>query len=171
MEIITALEYRTLKPCQWVETSQPNFCIYPMDIRIFLTSWFYAEGIDTDVKYRCLRMLDGLVFSHPSFSPKEPYLMRRSTVLSLPWSNWLILSPSRWRRKKTGFLSVPHLAVLFGSGRDTGQGPVDDLSEAFLEQGLGDVAHGVENGADLGGEHNYFSGAISCVVLLIFKII
>ncbi len=32
---------------------------------VFLTSWDYADGIDTDDKYRCLRMLDWLVSTHP----------------------------------------------------------------------------------------------------------
>jgi hypothetical protein len=49
---------------QWVETNQSNFCIYPTDICI-LASWYYTEGVDMDVKYRCLQMLDGLVSSHP----------------------------------------------------------------------------------------------------------
>jgi hypothetical protein len=35
---------------------------------VFLASWYYAEGIDTDVKYGCLQMLDGLVSSHPMFA-------------------------------------------------------------------------------------------------------
>jgi len=31
---------------QWVETNQSNFSIYPTDIRL---SWYYANGVDTDV--------------------------------------------------------------------------------------------------------------------------
>jgi hypothetical protein len=35
---------------------------------VFLALWYYAEGIDTDVKYGCSKMLDGLVPSHPLFA-------------------------------------------------------------------------------------------------------
>jgi hypothetical protein len=49
---------------QWVETNPYNICICPTDI-CFATWWYYTDGIDTDVKYRCLRMLDWLVSTHP----------------------------------------------------------------------------------------------------------
>jgi len=41
------------------------------------------------------------------------------------------------------------LAVLFGSRRDAGQGPVYNLGQTFLQQSLGDVAHRVDYGSDL----------------------
>jgi hypothetical protein len=42
---------------QWVETN-------PSDIHFYLASWYYANGLQMSV-YRCSRMLDGLVSSHP----------------------------------------------------------------------------------------------------------
>jgi len=49
---------------KWVETNQSNFAIYLQTI-IFFASCYYTEGIDTNVKYGCSQMLDGLVSSHP----------------------------------------------------------------------------------------------------------
>jgi hypothetical protein len=49
---------------QWAETNPFNIHICPTDIR-FTAWWYYADSIDTDVKYRCLRMLDWLVSTHP----------------------------------------------------------------------------------------------------------
>jgi len=40
--------------------------VFTLRTSVFLASWYYAEGIDTDVKYGCLWMLDGLVSSHPN---------------------------------------------------------------------------------------------------------
>jgi hypothetical protein len=48
---------------QWVKTNQSIFRIYATEI---VASWYYADS-DVDVKYRCLRMLDWLVFTHPWF--------------------------------------------------------------------------------------------------------
>ncbi len=42
--------------------------VFTLRISVFLASWYYAEGLDTDVKYRCSRLLDGLVSSHPCFN-------------------------------------------------------------------------------------------------------
>jgi len=47
-----------------VETNPSNICICPTDIR-FTACWYYSDGIDTDVKYGCLWMLDWLVSTHP----------------------------------------------------------------------------------------------------------
>jgi hypothetical protein len=49
---------------QWVETNRSNICICPTDI-CFTAWWYYTDSIDMDVKYRCLRMLDWLVSTHP----------------------------------------------------------------------------------------------------------
>jgi hypothetical protein len=51
---------------QWVETNQSNFRIYPTDIH-FSPPHGTTLMAFADVKYRCLRMLDGLVSSHPHF--------------------------------------------------------------------------------------------------------
>jgi hypothetical protein len=39
--------------------------VFTLRTSVFLASWYYAEGLDTDVKYGCSRLLDGLVSSHP----------------------------------------------------------------------------------------------------------
>ncbi len=44
---------------QRIENNLTNICIF------CIASWYYADGINTDVKYRCLRMLDWLVSTHP----------------------------------------------------------------------------------------------------------
>ncbi len=50
-----------------METNPSNIRICPTDIRIcptdirFAALWYYAVGVDTDVKYGCLGMLDWLV--------------------------------------------------------------------------------------------------------------
>jgi len=49
---------------QWVETNTPNIHFFPTDICFYLASWYYANGLRMSV-YRCSRMLDGLVSSHP----------------------------------------------------------------------------------------------------------
>ncbi len=50
---------------QWVETNPSNICFFPMDIQFYLTSWYYANHLQMSI-LGCLRMLDGLVSSHPS---------------------------------------------------------------------------------------------------------
>ncbi len=50
-----------------MENNLTNICILCMDICI-LTLWYYADDIDTDVKYGCLQMLDWLVSTHLFFS-------------------------------------------------------------------------------------------------------
>ncbi len=52
------------KKLLWLENNFTNIRIFCTDIRI-LTSWYYYDSVDTDVKYRCLRMLDCLVSTHP----------------------------------------------------------------------------------------------------------
>ncbi len=52
---------------QWVETNPSNICICPTDIR-FAAWLYYADSVDMNVKYRCLRMLDWLVSTHPMWS-------------------------------------------------------------------------------------------------------
>jgi hypothetical protein len=37
---------------------------FPTDIHFYLASWYYANSLQMSV-YGCLRMLDGLVSSHP----------------------------------------------------------------------------------------------------------
>ncbi len=59
--------YLNLTWVQWVETNPSNIRICPTDIR-FAAWWYYADGIDMDVKYGCLRMLDWLVSIHPNES-------------------------------------------------------------------------------------------------------
>jgi len=49
---------------QWVETNPSNICVFPTDIHFYLTSWYYANGLQMSV-YGCLRMLNGLVSSYP----------------------------------------------------------------------------------------------------------
>jgi len=49
---------------QWVETNPSNICICPTDIR-FAAWLYYADSVDMNVKYRCLRMLDWLVSTTP----------------------------------------------------------------------------------------------------------
>jgi hypothetical protein len=60
-----SIAHSTLDPLlQWVETNQSNLRIYPTDIRIsrlMVLRWRHW--------YRCSQMLDGLVSSHPFFSP------------------------------------------------------------------------------------------------------
>jgi hypothetical protein len=41
--------------------------VFTLWTSIFLASWYYAEGINTDIKYGGSWMLDGLVSSHPAF--------------------------------------------------------------------------------------------------------
>jgi hypothetical protein len=48
-----------------VETNPSSIRICPTDI-CFATWWYYADGVDTDVKNGCFRMLDWLVSTHPS---------------------------------------------------------------------------------------------------------
>ncbi len=47
-----------------METSPSNICFFPTDIRFYLASWYYANGLPMSV-YGCLQMLNGLVSSHP----------------------------------------------------------------------------------------------------------
>jgi hypothetical protein len=54
----------TLK-VQWVETNPSSICFFPKDIRFYLASWYYANGLWMSV-YRCSQMLDWLVSFHPS---------------------------------------------------------------------------------------------------------
>jgi hypothetical protein len=49
---------------QWAETNPFNIRICPTDIH-FAAWWCYPDGIDTDVKYGCLQMLDWLVSTLP----------------------------------------------------------------------------------------------------------
>ncbi len=53
-----------------METNPSNIHICPTDVR-FDAWWYYADGIDTDVKYRCLRMLDWLVSTDPKLGWNE----------------------------------------------------------------------------------------------------
>ncbi len=39
--------------------------VFTLRTSVFLASWYCAEGVDTDVKYGCLQMLNGFVSSHP----------------------------------------------------------------------------------------------------------
>jgi hypothetical protein len=39
--------------------------VFTLRTSVFLASWYYAEGVDTDVKCGCFQMLDGFVSSHP----------------------------------------------------------------------------------------------------------
>jgi hypothetical protein len=55
-----------LRMLQWVETNPSNIHICPTDI-CFAALRYYADGIDTDVKYGCLQMLDWFVFTHPAY--------------------------------------------------------------------------------------------------------
>ncbi len=70
------------KILQWVETNPSNICIFPTDIHFYPGSWYY-----TNVKYRCLRVLDGLVSTHPKFDNKNFKACNRtlegSTTLSI----------------------------------------------------------------------------------------
>ncbi len=43
--------------------------VFTLRTSVFLASSYYAEGIDTEVKYGCSWMLDGLVSSHPCVNP------------------------------------------------------------------------------------------------------
>ncbi len=54
----------TAKKMQWVENNLTNIRIFVWT-SVFLASWYYADSLDTDVKYRCLQMLDWLVSTHP----------------------------------------------------------------------------------------------------------
>jgi hypothetical protein len=47
-----------------METNPSKICICPTDI-CFSACWYYADGVDTDVKYGCWQMLDWLVSTHP----------------------------------------------------------------------------------------------------------
>jgi hypothetical protein len=60
----TDLLEKTSSKKQWVENHPSNICICPIDI-CFGAWWYYAEGIDMEVKYGCLQMLDWLVSTHP----------------------------------------------------------------------------------------------------------
>ncbi len=49
--------------------------VFPYGHSFIAASWYYTEGVDTDVadvKYRCSPMLDGFVSSHP-VGPKKFY--------------------------------------------------------------------------------------------------
>ncbi len=63
---------------QWVENNLTNIHIF---CTVFLASWYYADSVDTDVKYECLRILDWLVSTHP-FTTKKimSMLMQWSTL-------------------------------------------------------------------------------------------
>ncbi len=54
----------SLSPDEWVETNSSNICFFPMDTHFYLVLWYYSNGLRMYV-YRCLKMLVGLVFSHP----------------------------------------------------------------------------------------------------------
>jgi hypothetical protein len=42
--------------------------VFTLPTSVFLTSWYYTEGVYIDVKYGCSWILDGLVSSHPTLS-------------------------------------------------------------------------------------------------------
>jgi hypothetical protein len=50
---------------QWVETNPSNICIFPTDMH-FISPHGTTLKAFVDVKYRCLQMLEGLVYTHPS---------------------------------------------------------------------------------------------------------
>ena len=56
--------FQTTKCCSGQKPTHLT-SVFTLRTSVFLTSWYYAEGIDTNVKYGCSRMLDGLVSSHP----------------------------------------------------------------------------------------------------------
>ncbi len=68
--------------------------VFTLRTSVFLTSWYYAEGVDTDVKYVCSRMLDGLVSSQVGKS------CHGHNTIFLAWSvsgkekSLLIMTPS-----------------------------------------------------------------------------
>jgi len=59
-----------LKLSGWKPTNLTS--VFTVRTSVFLASWYYAEGVDTDVKDGCSRMLDGLVSSHPLKLKTQP---------------------------------------------------------------------------------------------------
>jgi len=55
---------------QWVETNPANIRFFPTDIRFYLASWYYDNGLWMSV-HECLRMLYGFVSSNPKTVVKK----------------------------------------------------------------------------------------------------
>ncbi len=79
--------------CQWVETNPSNIRICPMDI-CFAAWWYYADSIDTDVKYGYLQMLNWLVSTHLTFAGNTFRKNPKGTPL------WSVLINRYWIRLK-----------------------------------------------------------------------
>jgi hypothetical protein len=73
----SSLTFLTKK--QWVETNPSNIRFFPTDICFYLVSQYYDNSLRMSV-YGCLRLLDGLVSSHPKkleyFQPSLIFVRR-----------------------------------------------------------------------------------------------
>ncbi len=56
--------------------------VFTLQTTVFLASWNYAEGIDTDVKYGCSLILDGLVSSHAAYSASLSATKQKNVFLA-----------------------------------------------------------------------------------------